>query len=54
MIFVEAQKGGEIYIYIYNIQFSRSVVYDYNPMDCITPSLPVHHQLLESTLTHVN
>ena len=25
-----------------------------NPMDCSTPGLPVHHQLLEFTLTHVH
>ena len=25
-----------------------------DPMDCSTPSLPVHHQLLESTQTHVH
>ena len=25
-----------------------------NPTDCSTPSLPVHHQLLESTQTHVH
>ncbi|CAI9176240.1 unnamed protein product [Rangifer tarandus platyrhynchus] len=25
-----------------------------NPMDCSTPGLPVHHQLLESTQTHVH
>ena len=25
-----------------------------NPMDCSTPSLPVHHQLLEFTHTHVH
>ena len=25
-----------------------------NPMDCSTPSLPVHQQLLESTQTHVH
>ena len=24
-----------------------------NPMDCSTPGLPVHHQLLERTQTHV-
>ena len=24
------------------------------PMDCSTPGLPVHHQLLEFTLTHVH
>ena len=26
----------------------------YNPMDCSTPGLPVHHQLPESTQTHVH
>ena len=25
-----------------------------DPMDCSTPGLPVHHQLLEFTQTHVN
>ena len=25
-----------------------------DPMDCSTPGLPVHHQLLESTRTHVH
>ena len=25
-----------------------------NPMDCSTPGLPVHHQLPESTQTHVH
>ena len=25
-----------------------------HPMDCSTPGLPVHHQLLESTQTHVH
>ena len=25
-----------------------------NPMDCSTPGLPVHHQLLEPTQTHVH
>ena len=25
-----------------------------NPMNCSTPSLPVHHQLLEFTQTHVH
>ena len=37
------------------VQFSRSVVSDYcNPMDCSTPGLPVHHQLLEFTQAHVH
>ena len=25
-----------------------------NPVDCSTPGLPVHHQLLEPTQTHVH
>ena len=25
-----------------------------NPMKCSTPGLPVHHQLLESTQTHIH
>ena len=37
------------------LQFSRSVVSDYLwPMNWSTPGLPVHHQLLESTQTHVH
>ena len=36
-------------------QFSRSVVSDScDPMDCITPGLPVHQQLLELAQTHVH
>ena len=31
---------------------SRSTLCD--PMDCSTPDLPVHHQLLEFTQTHVH
>ena len=26
----------------------------WDPMDCSTPGLPVHHQLLEFTQTHVH
>ena len=26
----------------------------FDPMDCNTPGLPVHHQLLESTQTHLH
>ena len=40
-----------------SVQFS-SVAQSYptlcNPMNCSTPGLPVHHQLPESTQTHVN
>ena len=38
-----------------SVQFSSSVVSDsLRPMDCSTPGLPVHHQLLEFTQTHVH
>ena len=36
-----------------SVQFSCSVVSLCSPMDCSTPGLPVHHQLLEFTQTHV-
>ena len=37
-----------------SVQFSRSVVSDsLQPHDCSMPGLPVHHQLLEFTQTHV-
>ena len=36
------------------IQFSHSVLSDsLQPMNCSMPGLPVHHQLLEFTQTHV-
>ena len=37
-----------------SVQFSRSVVSLCDPMNRSTPSLPVHHQLPESTQTHVH
>ena len=37
-----------------SVQFSRSVGTLWDPMDCSTPGLPVHHQLPESTQTHVH
>ena len=38
-----------------SVQFSCSVVSDScDLMDCSTPGLPVHHQLLELTQTHVH
>ena len=38
-----------------SVQFSHSVVSDsLHPMDHSTPSLPVYHQLLEYTQTHVH
>ena len=35
-------------------QFSRSVAFDCEPMDCSTPGFPVHLQLPELTQTHVH
>ena len=41
-------------IWISSVQFSHSVVSDsFDPMNHSMPGLPVHHQLLESTQTHV-
>ena len=37
-----------------SVQFSRSVVFVCDPMDCSRPSLPVHHQLLELAQTHLH
>ena len=38
-----------------SVQFSRSVTSSSrNPMNCSTPGLPVHHQPLEFTQTHVH
>ena len=40
-----------------NLQFSsvtQSCLTACNPMNCSTPGLPVHHQLLEFTQTHVH
>ena len=49
-----SQPGGpsKILHQMFSVQFSRSVVS--NPMDCSTPGLPVHHQLLELAQTHVH
>ena len=53
---------GYIFVNLFNlwlsrrsVQFSRSVVSDFcDPMNGSTPGLPVHHQLLEFTQTHVH
>ena len=42
--------GKAIFIY----QFSQSCLTLCDPMNCSTPGLPVHHQLLEFTQTHVH
>ena len=44
-----------IYFPYTSVQFSCSVMSDsLGPMDCSTPGLPVHHQILEFTQTHVH
>ena len=38
-----------------SVQFSRSALsHSFDPVDCSTPGLPVHHQLLELSQTHVH
>ena len=37
----------------YSVQFSLAVMSDCDPMDCNTPSFPVHHQLPKLAQTHV-
>ena len=36
-----------------SVQFSHSVMSDFDPMNCSRPGHPDHHQLLELTQTHV-
>ena len=46
-----------IFVYIYSVQFSsvaQSCLTLCGPINCSTPRLPVHHQLPESTQTHVH
>ena len=46
-----------MWMYLCNIQFSsvaQSCPTLCNPMNCSMPGLPVHHQLLKSTQTHVH
>ena len=42
-------------VLLFSVKFSLSVMFDScDPMDCSTPGLPVHHQLLKFTQTHVH
>ena len=53
-VYIYIHIHGYSYIYI-SVQFSCSVMSDfYDTMNCSTPGLPVHHQLLELTQTHVH
>ena len=50
------EKNASLHV-VPSVQFSsvaQSCLTFCNPLDCSTPGLPVHHQLLESTQTHVH
>ena len=49
---ISLSKISYIYCCCYPVTKSYPALYD--SMDCSTPGLPVHHQLLEFTQTHVN
>ena len=52
----ESEMNGESSINTYSVQFSsvaQSCLTLCNPMNNSTPGIPVHHQLPESTQTHV-
>ena len=52
---VKGISAGEYNIMRFSsVQFSQSCLTLCDPMDCCTPGLPVHHQLLEFTETHVH
>ena len=57
LFFLSFSLISQIFIFLMcdSAQFSHSVVSNScNPMNCSMPGLPVHHQLLESTQTHVH
>ena len=57
IISIDAEKAFDKIQYAFMIQFSsvaQSCSTLCDPMDCSTPGLLVHHQLLEFTQTHVH
>ena len=48
------QKNGENWEKDSSVQFSLSVMFDCDSMDCSTPGFPVHHQLPELAQTQVH
>ena len=50
---VKGAVGPERGLLCVPVQFTQSCLTLCDPMDCRTPGLPVHHQLLELTQTHV-
>ena len=54
---IKWEIGIDIYALLHKVQFSsipQSCPTFCDPMNCSTPGLPVHHQLPESTQTHVH
>ena len=51
--FVIKHNGNNMHQFS-SVQWLSSVQFFCNPMDCSTPGLPVHHQLLEFTQTRVH
>ena len=52
---IQRQATQLLKLKILSVQFSHSVVSALcDPMNSSTPGLPVHHQLLEFTQTHVH
>ena len=53
---VSEKSLSRVWLFVVSIQFSsvaQLCLTLCDPMDCGTPGLPVHHQLLELTKTHV-
>ena len=53
-ILVSSSASREPGLSVWFSSFSQSCPTLCDPMDCSTPGLPVHHQLLEFTQTHVH
>ena len=52
LLLFSCKRWNKIYYICYSVTTSYSTLC--NPMDCSTPRLPVHHQLLEFSQTHVH
>ena len=52
--FIKKQISASILAQVLFSSVAQSCPTLWDPMNCSTPGLPVHHQLLESTQTHVH
>ena len=51
---VPSTLRSSLYVLCQSVQFSHSVIYhSLLPMNCSTPGIPVHHQLLALTQAHI-